>query len=383
MRAPRIVPISSESAAVTPTAPSTMTRKRRPAASQRSRLLLGAGSVGQSRRARGGPAHFFGVHRPALERVVTGGDVAAPERIEGRILHVAVPLLEARAARMEAAAAWRIHRARNVALEHDRLPRAAELAVGDLGDLAEVHDHDAVRDVTDDVQVVRDEDVGEAEIVLQVLEQVEDLRLHGHVECGDRLVADDQLGVDRQRARDADALALTTGELVREAVVVLWVETHDLEQLLHARLHLFLRPEPVHLERLGDDETDTFARVQRGVRILEDHRHLAPDRAHVRARELGDVPTLEPDPAGSRLEQPDDAARECGLPAARLPHDAERFARLDAEGDPVDRLYGGDLLLEDDPTRDGEVLPDVVDDEELVAGRLKAGFGLDGGSLRH
>jgi len=71
--------------------------------------------------------------------------------------------------------------------------------------------------VADDVQVVRDEDVGEAEVALQVLEQVQDLRLNRDVECRDRLVADDQLRVDRERARDTDPLALAARELVRES----------------------------------------------------------------------------------------------------------------------------------------------------------------------
>jgi hypothetical protein len=62
------------------------------------------------------------------------------------------------------------------------------------------------------------------------------------VERRDRLVADDQLRVHRQGARDADALPLAAGELVRKAVVVLRVEADDLEQLLHARLDLGRRP---------------------------------------------------------------------------------------------------------------------------------------------
>ena len=113
-----------------------------------------------------------------------------------------------------------------------------------------------------DIQVVRDEDVRQAELCLEVLEQVEDLRLHGDVERGDGLVADDELRVDGERARDPDPLALAAGELVRKAVVVLRVEADDLEQLLDAALHLGLGPELVHLEGLGDDEPDPLPRVQ-------------------------------------------------------------------------------------------------------------------------
>ena len=182
-----------------------------------------------------------------------------------------------------------------------------------------------------DVQVVRDEDVGQAEVALQVLEQVQDLRLHGDVERRDRLVADDQLRVDRERAGDADALALAAGELVREAVVVLRVETDDLEQLLHAPLDLGVGADAVHLERLADDEADALARVQRSVRILEDHHHLAAHRAHLGARELGDVAALEDDPPGGRLQQLHDAAGQRGLPAAGLADDAERLALVEGE----------------------------------------------------
>jgi serine kinase of HPr protein (carbohydrate metabolism regulator) len=66
-------------------------------------------------------------------------------------------------------------------------------------------------------EVVGDEQIGKAEAALQVLQQVDDLRLDRDVEGGDRLVAHDQVGIDRQRAGDADALALAAGELVRIA----------------------------------------------------------------------------------------------------------------------------------------------------------------------
>ena len=227
--------------------------------------------------------------------------------------------------------------------------------------------------MADDVEVVRDEDVGQAEVVLQVLQQVEDLCLHRDVQRRDGLVADDQLRVHGEGPRDADALTLAARELVREPVVVLGVEADDLEQLLHAALDLGVRAEPVHHERLADDEADPLPRVQRGVRILEDHRHLAADGTHRRAREIRDVAALEQDPAVGRIEQPHDAARERRLAAARLADDAQGLAGLDAERDAVDRLHRGDFLLEDDPPCDGEVLADVVDDEQLVAGRLDLG----------
>ena len=54
---------------------------------------------------------------------------------------------------------------------------------------------------------------GDAEVLLQVQEQVEDLRLNAHVERADRLVGDDELGLAGKRRGDADALALAAGKV--------------------------------------------------------------------------------------------------------------------------------------------------------------------------
>ncbi len=82
---------------------------------------------------------------------------------------------------------------------------------------------------------------------LQVLEQVDDLRLDRHVERGHRLVGDDELGVDRERARDADALALAAGELVRVAVGVIRLQADEPQQLLNARVGGFALRDVVDL----------------------------------------------------------------------------------------------------------------------------------------
>ena len=85
----------------------------------------------------------------------------------------------------------------------------------DLDDAAEVHHGDAVGDMLHHRQIVRDENHGELHLAREVAEEVQNLRLDGDVECGDRLVGDDELGLDGKRAGDGDALALATGKLVR------------------------------------------------------------------------------------------------------------------------------------------------------------------------
>ncbi len=100
----------------------------------------------------------------------------------------------------------------------------------DLDDAAEVHHADAVGDVVHDREVVRDEEVREPELALQVAHQVQHLRLHRHVERGRRLVADQERGLGRQRARDRDALPLAARELVRILDAVGGREADLLEQ---------------------------------------------------------------------------------------------------------------------------------------------------------
>ena len=105
---------------------------------------------------------------------------------------------------------------------------------GQLDHSPEVHDRDPVADVADDAQVVGDEQVGQPELALEPLEQVDDLGLDRHVERADRLVGDDQVRVEGERAGHADALALAAGELVRIARREVRVEADRREQLADA-----------------------------------------------------------------------------------------------------------------------------------------------------
>ena len=67
----------------------------------------------------------------------------------------------------------------------------------------------------DHPQVVGDEEIGETELLLQIEQHIQNLRLDRHVERGDRLVGTINLAFTRERPGDADALALSAGEFVR------------------------------------------------------------------------------------------------------------------------------------------------------------------------
>ena len=64
----------------------------------------------------------------------------------------------------------------------------------------------------------------------QVGQQLQHLRLHRDVERRDRLVRDQHVRLQRQRAREPDALALAAGEFMRKAVAGGRIETDQREQ---------------------------------------------------------------------------------------------------------------------------------------------------------
>ena len=104
-----------------------------------------------------------------------------------------------------------------------------------LDDLAAVHDDDVVAQVAHEAQVVADEQVRDAEALLELEEQVDDLRADRHVERRQRLVEDDDLGVLGDGSGDGDALALAARQLVRVALGHPRAEADQLEQLLGPR----------------------------------------------------------------------------------------------------------------------------------------------------
>ena len=163
-------------------------------------------------------------------------------------------------------------------------------------------------------EVVGDEQVGQAELRLQVDQQVDHLGLDRDVERRDRLVADDQLGADRERARDAEPLALAARELVRVVAHLLGPEADPLEQRRDPLLARAAVREAVVGERLADDLARGQARVERGVGVLEDDLEVAPVGVHRAPPEAGDLLALEAHAAGGGS-----ISRRIALPAVDLP----------------------------------------------------------------
>ena len=114
-------------------------------------------------------------------------------------------------------------------------------------DLAVAHHADRAGVVLGQPQIVGDEDDGHAHLLLQVVQQVEDLGLDGHVERRGGLVGNQQIGVVDQRHRNHDALQLSARELVRilPHAAFRLADAHALQQLQHPPVGL--GPVPVRV----------------------------------------------------------------------------------------------------------------------------------------
>ena len=173
---------------------------------------------------------------------------------------------------------------------------------------------------------------------LEVLEQVDDLRLDRHVERRDRLVADDEVGLERERAGDADALPLAARELVRIAGGRVGGEPDDLEELPHATR---ARCPPVTRPCMRSGSPTILPTLWRGLSdAYGSWKTICIRRAAAAARsaQRRDVLAVEDDPARGRLVEAEDRAPDRRLAAARLADQPERLAAATRSSTPSTAL---------------------------------------------
>ena len=195
--------------------------------------------------------------------------------------------------------------------------------------------------------------VGQAQFVLQVLEEVQDLRLDRDVEGGDRFVADQEVRFQGERAGDADALALAAREGMRIAFQVAHVQAHDAQQVLDHLGPLGRVAHAVDEQRLADEIEDGHARVERAERVLEDEldaaakvdQRLALQGQHVHQP----AAVVEFHPPGVRRQRAHDDLGERGLAATAFAHQAQALASADGEAHVVDRQAGREAGAEEAP----------------------------------
>ncbi len=164
--------------------------------------------------------------------------------------------------------------------------RVERVARGDLDDPAEVHHRDAVADMAHDREVVRDEEVRQTQALPAGPYR---LTICAWIDTSSADTGSSQTissGSQRQRARDADALALAARELVRVAARRMSGGRPTVRSSSATRSRA--RARGTSRARSSGSPTmsrDRHARIERAVRILEDHLHAPPQRPHAFAVE--------------------------------------------------------------------------------------------------
>ncbi len=220
------------------------------------------------------------------------------------------------------------------------------LGGGRLDDPAGVHHGDVVGHLRDHTEVVSDDHDRHPQLALEAFHQRQDLRLHGHVERRRRLVRDQQLRVIHERHRDHRPLAHAPRELVRVLVHAprRIRDTNESQQIDRPRTRRRLRDVAVRPHRLYQLGTHPVQRVQRGQRVLKDHRNVVtPDRPQPFFGQRHQVLALEQDPSRDARAlaacEPERRQRRDRLARPRLADDPKRAPLHHLIGDAVDGVH--------------------------------------------
>ena len=118
------------------------------------------------------------------------------------------------------------------------------------------------------------------------------------------------------------------------------VQAHLRQRAVHPRRDLGRRRQLVHLERFGQDLAQALARVERGLRILEDHLHAQDIGKPVGAAQLRRRAALVQQLAGALAVQAGDHPSQGRFAAAGFAHQAQHFAAAHRQRYAVDGMYG-------------------------------------------
>ena len=154
-------------------------------------------------------------------------------------------------------------------------------------------------------------------------------------------------GIARQRHGDHHALAHAAGQLVRIGVraALRFRDVHAAQHVDGTVHGVAARQSLMQRDRLADLPAHREQRIERGHRLLEDHRDVvAADVLHLALGQVEQIGALEADGAvddapGRVGDEPQDGQRGDALAAAGLADHAQRLAAAQAVGNAIDRPH--------------------------------------------
>ena len=231
--------------------------------------------------------------------------------------------------------------------DHGRIAlHVARRAFGDLA--AAVEHHHVVGDVHHDAHVVLDQHDGDAALLVDVQDVARHVLLLVLVHAAHRLVEQQHLGLQRQRAPQLHALPEAVGERGGRLLAQV-LQLQELDDLLAGGAMadlLALRQAPIehaaeharaHAHVAAEHQVVEHGEAAEQGDVLERARHA--ERRDLARRPARDVAALEHDAAGIRLVEAGDHVEQRGLAGAVGADDREDAALGDVDRHAVD---GGD-----------------------------------------
>ena len=147
----------------------------------------------------------------------------------------------------------------------------------DFQDLPQIHNGNAVADITCRNQIVGDINKGNTILVAHFKQQIEDADPDGYIQHGNRLVGDDKLRLQHQHPSNTYALELAAAEKFRIFIPVFlnWIQTDLIKSLFDQRIFCIpVLGKIVDFDGLAQDFRYRAAGIQRPEGVLEYHLHI-------------------------------------------------------------------------------------------------------------
>jgi len=204
-----------------------------------------------------------------------------------------------------------------------------------------MHDSDVIGKVRRHGEVVRDQEVSEAEPGLQVEQEICDLRLGRAVECRKRFVEKQESRLECKGTGDSEALFLAAAELVGGLVQGTARDSDEVEELQNFFLACGGGEKVLQDQGFGDQVAGGPARVERARGILEDELDLGTDLAELFFGEAGKFLFIENNGATGRAFEAGDAESERAFAGAGGTEQRERRLLRDGQRDVLERRECG------------------------------------------
>ena len=191
----------------------------------------------------------------------------------------------------------------------------------------------------DNGEIVRNKQVGQSTIALQITQQVHDLGLHTDIERRHRFIAHNEARFNRECARNTYTLTLPAAELVRISRSILGAQANFFQQRADTRVGGRPFRELVHNQPFTNRGTNRHARIERTVRILKDDLHAASQLSQRFAFKRQHVHAFECDSAGRGLNQTQQCATGGCFATAGFTNECQRLAAVYCERHAVHRFH--------------------------------------------